>query len=171
MRKPRATERPIRATSRASGRAAARTGIRHTCDRRRPWPRPVAARAPVRPAQHGELRHCGRGVRHEVHLQLLAAGNGDPRRRHDGNPVTTKDREVAAPTSTRRRTPTTPAGSQHQGAALEVLRRYFGTDDIAYTLTAARHHAQLHEPLRGRQRQSMRACSAACTSAPAACAA
>ena len=53
---------------------------------RRRTARSVGAGPTVRPAQHGSRRRLRRLLRHQVPLQLLAAGDGDPDRRYRRQP-------------------------------------------------------------------------------------
>ena len=86
--------RPIRRRSASSGRTTARPRARRPCitTRSRPTSRSSstttlsAERPDVRPGQRGDGRRRDRRLGHQIHLQLLAAGHGDPLRRHRRQP-------------------------------------------------------------------------------------
>ena len=94
--------------------------------------RSVGAGPTVRPAQHGSRRRLRRLLRHQVPLELLVPGNGNPDRRYRRQPEHQRGPRLDA----------TGDDSSHSGLRLsaqrprrsgsQVLRRFFGTDHISF---------------------------------------
>ncbi len=101
----------------------------------RPSRRALGERPALRPAEPGDGRRLHRFVVHEVpDVQLLAAGDRDPLAATDGNPDTVAD-DNWMPLVTTPPIPDYDSGHAVQGgAAAEALRRFFGTDDVDFTL-------------------------------------
>ena len=153
-------------------RAAAALQPDRGADRATRWaPNGRRARAPARAGQRrdGRRRHRDLGV--EVLLRVLAPGHRHPRVRRGHRPDRRRRRQSRRPSATRpsRRSARRPATSHGPnftppfpaypsghagfgGALFQTLRKFYGTDDIAFTFVSDEFNGVTH-----RQRRHIRA--------------
>ena len=97
--------------------------------------RPLGERQTVRLAEHRLDGWLHRHVRDEVPLPLLATGHRHPSRGHRRQPGDDRRPDVDAAGAERHRSRTTTQGTPIEGgAAAQVLRRFFHTDRMSFSL-------------------------------------